>query len=243
MAALFISDLHLTPQRADITGAFELFLHEVPQGGDTLYILGDLFEYWAGDDDLAAPEPNFGARIAAALAKVAGRGIGLYFIHGNRDFLLGEGFAQAARVSLLPDPYVFELHGMKTVLLHGDTLCTDDTQYQAFRAQVRAPLWREAFLAQPLAQRHAQIEELRQRSETEKAVKPMDIMDVNEDEVRRVLAETGAIRMIHGHTHRPGRHDYVMAGSARKRWVLPAWDQHAGYLRVDAGGGALVQID
>jgi UDP-2,3-diacylglucosamine hydrolase len=138
---------------------------------------------------------------------------------------------------------VFTLHGMKTVLLHGDTLCTDDVKYQAFRTQVRAPGWQQAFLAQPLARRHAVIEGLREKSETEKSMKPADIMDVNEDEVRRVLTETGCARMIHGHTHRPGRHDYVMAGSTRKRWVLPAWDQHAGYLRVDAGGGALIQID
>jgi UDP-2,3-diacylglucosamine hydrolase len=240
MTALFISDLHLTPQRADVTGAFELFLHELPQSGDSLYILGDLFEYWAGDDDLDA---SFNARIAASLAAVAERGIGLYFIHGNRDFLIGEQFAERARLALLPDPYVFTLHGMKTVLLHGDTLCTDDVKYQAFRTQVRAPGWQQAFLAQPLARRHAVIEGLREKSETEKSMKPADIMDVNEDEVRRVLTETGCARMIHGHTHRPGRHDYVMAGSTRKRWVLPAWDQHAGYLRVDAGGGALIQID
>jgi len=240
MTALFISDLHLTPQRADVTGAFELFLHEIPRSGDSLYILGDLFEYWAGDDDLGAA---FNARIAASLAAVAERGVGLYFIHGNRDFLIGEQFAERGRLTLLPDPYVFNLHGMKTVLLHGDTLCTDDIKYQAFRSQVRAPGWQQAFLAQPLARRHAVIEGLREKSETEKSMKPADIMDVNEDEVRRVLAETGCARMIHGHTHRPGRHDYVMAGSTRKRWVLPAWDQHAGYLRVDAGGGALIQID
>jgi len=240
MTALFISDLHLTPQRADVTGAFELFLHELPQSGDSLYILGDLFEYWAGDDDLEAP---FNARIAASLAAVAERGVGLYFIHGNRDFLIGGQFAERARLTLLPDPYVFILHGMKTVLLHGDTLCTDDVKYQAFRTQVRAPGWQQAFLAQPLAQRHAVIEGLREKSETEKSMKAMDIMDVNEDAVRQVFTDTGCARMIHGHTHRPGRHDYVMAGSARKRWVLPAWDQHAGYLRVDAGGGALIQID
>jgi len=240
MTALFISDLHLTPARADITGAFELFLHEIPRPGDTLYVLGDLFEYWAGDDDVSAP---FNARVCDALAKTAAGGVGLFFMHGNRDFLAGEGFADRARVSLLPDPYVFDLHGMRTVLMHGDTLCTDDTEYQKFRAVVRDAAWRNAFLARPLAARHAEIERLREKSETEKAGKSLEIMDVNEDAVRKVLLETGATRMIHGHTHRPGRHDYVMGGSARKRWVLPAWDQHAGYLRADSGGGALIQID
>ena len=240
MTALFISDLHLTPQRADVTGAFELFLHEIPRPGDTLYVLGDLFEYWAGDDDTSAP---FNARVARALAANAARGVAQYFIHGNRDFLIGEGFAQQARLSLLPDPYLFELHGVKTVLLHGDTLCTDDTAYQAFRAQVRMPAWQAAFVARPLAERLAEIERLRARSESEKAGKSMQIMDVNADAVRAVLADTGATRMIHGHTHRPARHDYVMSGGARQRWVLPAWDQHAGYLRVDGNGTELNYID
>ena len=240
MTALFISDLHLTPERADVTGAFELFLHEIAQAGDALYILGDLFEYWVGDDDLDSP---FNRRIAAALAANAARGVAQYFIHGNRDFLLASAFADRARLSLQPDPCVFDLYGVSTVLLHGDTLCTDDVEYQAFRAKVRTPAWRDAFLARPLEQRRAEIERLRAASEAEKAVKPARIMDVNEDAVRQALADTRAVRMIHGHTHRPGRHDYVMHGQPRKRWVLPAWDQHAGYLRVDQGGSQLIQID
>jgi len=240
MTALFISDLHLSAAREDVTGAFLLFLHEVPQAGDTLYILGDLFDYWAGDDDADAP---FNRRITTALATLAARGVGVYFMHGNRDFLAGAGFADQARLSLLPDPYVFNLHGLPTVLLHGDTLCTDDLEYQKFRGQVRSDAWRAAFLARPLAERHAEIERLRAASETEKAVKPAQIMDVNEDAVREVLSTTGATRMIHGHTHRPGRHDYVMHGTPRKRWVLPAWDQHAGYLRVDPRGSELIFID
>jgi UDP-2,3-diacylglucosamine hydrolase len=240
MAAYFISDLHLSPDREDVGGALQLFLREVPQAGDALYILGDLFDYWAGDDDAADP---FNGRVLDAIAAVGTRGVAVYFMHGNRDFLAGAGFAERARLQLLPDPTLLDLHGMRTVLLHGDTLCTDDTGYQAFRRQVRAPTWQQAFLAKPLAERRAQILALRQQSETEKAVKPAQIMDVNEDAVRQALTDTGALRMIHGHTHRPARHDYVMHGLPRKRWVLPAWDQHAGYLRVDARGGELIYID
>ena len=240
MAALFISDLHLGPDRLDVAGAFQLFLHEIPRPGDTLYILGDLFDYWAGDDDGA---DVFNTRMLGAIAACSARGVGSYFIHGNRDFLAGAGFAEQARLNLLPDPYVFDLHGARTVLLHGDTLCTDDLEYQQFRRMVRAPGWQSAFLARPLAARRADILAMRQKSETEKAVKPAQIMDVNEDAVRQSLASTGATRMIHGHTHRPARHDYVMDGSARQRWVLPAWDQHAGYLRVDERGTELIYID
>jgi UDP-2,3-diacylglucosamine hydrolase len=239
MTALFISDLHLTPQRADVTGAFELFLHEVPKAGDSLYILGDLFEYWVGDDD----DDPFGARIAQALAKVAGRGVAQYFMHGNRDLLIGEAYCDRARMSLLADPFVFDLHGVKTVLLHGDTLCTDDVQYQAFRKQVRNPAFQRMFLAKPLAQRRAEIEAMRRQSEAHTSAKSMEIMDANEDAVRQVFRDTGAQRMIHGHTHRPKRHDYVLGDGAHQRWVLPAWDQHAGYLRVDAQGVHQVWID
>jgi UDP-2,3-diacylglucosamine hydrolase len=240
MAALFISDLHLSPQREDVTGALLVFLHEVPRPGDTLYVLGDLFDYWIGDDDADAP---LNQRVASALAATAARGVALYFMHGNRDVLLGAGYAGPARLSLLPDPYVFNLHGVATVLQHGDLLCTDDHAYQAFRRGIHAPGWIEAFLARPLAERKAEILRLRAMSEDAKAVKAEAIMDVNEDTVRQALSATGAVRMIHGHTHRPGRHDYLMHGQPKQRWVLPAWDQHAGYLRVDAGGVELIYLD
>jgi UDP-2,3-diacylglucosamine hydrolase len=240
MTALFISDLHLSPQREDVTAALETFLREMPQSGDTLYVLGDLFDFWAGDDDSDAP---FNRRVAGAFTGSAARGVAQYFIHGNRDVLIGPGFAERARINLLPDPYVFDLHGVSTALLHGDTLCTDDHAYQAFRRTIHSAGYVDAFLARPLAERKAEILRLRRMSEGEKALKPESIMDVNEDAVRKALTDTGAVRMIHGHTHRPGLHDYVMHGQQKKRWVLPAWDQRAGYLRVNDRGVELIYPD
>lgn len=239
MTAYFISDLHLTAERDSANRQFFDFIATLPQSGDALYILGDLFEYWAGDDDLPSP---LNASVSAALAASASRGVAQYFIHGNRDFLIGAQFAAAARVTLLTDGVTFDLHGTRTVLLHGDTLCTDDHAYQQFRTTVRAQEWRDAFLARPLQDRKAEIEKLRAMSETEKAAKPQDIMDVTETAVQHQFQNSHATRMIHGHTHRPARHDYVMLGRNCTRWVLPAWDQRAGYLRIDAHGDELIYL-
>ena len=240
MTAWFVSDLHLTPDRPAVGAAFARFLRDVPASGDSVYVLGDLFEYWAGDDDLASPLPH---ATVAALAACAGRGGALYWIPGNRDFLTGGGFAKAARVTPLSDPFTFDLHGERTVLLHGDTLCTDDRAYQAFRSECRSERWQREFLARPLDLRRAEIEALRERSETEKAGKPAAIMDVNVDAVARLFADSGATRMIHGHTHRPACHETLMAGRKTRRWVLPAWDNGPGYLRVDGSGAALVDFN
>ena len=239
MAAYFISDLHLSPARAAVNQAFVDFTARVPEGGDTLYVLGDLFDYWAGDDDLNTP---LGRTVAAALAAARSRGVALYFLPGNRDFLIGAAFCEAARLTLLADNTAFDLHGARTVLLHGDTLCTDDRAYQQFRAQVRSRAWCDAFLARPAPERRAEIEALRARSETEKASKPDAIMDVNAVTVQHLFHESNATRMIHGHTHRPAVHDYLMFGQPRVRWVLPAWDQLAGYLRTDERGDVLIYL-
>ena len=239
MAAYFISDLHLTAQRAAANQQFFEFLRSRPQSGDALYILGDLFEYWAGDDDL---DDALNAAVAAALTASAGRGVAQYFIHGNRDFLIGPAFADGARLTLLSDATTFDLHGPRTVLLHGDTLCTGDRAYQQFRAKVRAIDWRNSFLARPLAHRKAEIENMRAISETEKSNQPADIMDVSETAVKNLFQESGAARMIHGHTHRPARHDYLMFGRNCVRWVLPAWDQRAGYLRIGPAGDELIYL-
>ncbi len=240
MAAYFISDLHLTPARSAVNQLFVDFTARVPESGDTLYVLGDLFDYWAGDDDLDTP---LGRSAAAALAAVATRGVGLYFLPGNRDFLIGAAFCEAARLTLLADNTAFDLHGARTVLLHGDTLCTDDRAYQQFRATVRSREWRDAFLARPAPERRSEIEALRAKSETEKAAKPDAIMDVNAVAVQTLFRESNAARMIHGHTHRPAAHDYLMFGRAGVRWVLPAWDQRAGYLRVDERGDVLTYLE
>jgi len=240
MTALFISDLHLTPERPAVTGALQRFLRLVPDTGDSVYVLGDLFEYWAGDDDLEAPAHR---EVIDALGACATRGIALYWIPGNRDFLTGDGFTAAAHMMPLTEPFTFDLHGERTVLLHGDTLCTDDRTYQAFRSEVRSERWRREFLSRPLAARRAEIEALRAKSENEKAVKSSAIMDVNAEAVTRLFADSGAVRMIHGHTHRPARHDYLMFGRQTHRWVLPAWDDAPGYLRVDADGAELVDFN
>lgn len=235
MCTLFISDLHLSPERPAITALFERFLDHAPGDAGGLYILGDLFESWAGDDDLAEP---FNARIVNALARVAAR-MPLYVMHGNRDFLLGPAFARASGAHLLPDPSVVSLHGTPTLLMHGDTLCTDDTDYQRFRAQVRDARWQAGFLAQPLAARKEQIAALRARSETEKAGKPAAIMDVNPQAVDAAVRQYATPRLIHGHTHRPARHEHRVDGMLCERWVLPDWYEQGGYLRCDADGCTL----
>ncbi len=240
MAAYFISDLHLTAAREAVNQAFIAFTRNVPEAGDALYVLGDLFDYWAGDDDADAPLHR---AVADAFKRTASRGVALYFLPGNRDFLIGDGFCDAARLTQLVDNFAFDLHGARTVLLHGDTLCTDDRAYQQFRAKVRTREWRDTFLARPLPERRAEIEKLRAQSESGKAVKPDAIMDVNAGTVQHLFRESGATRMIHGHTHRPAAHDYLMFGRTCTRWVLPAWDQRAGFLRVDERDDVLTYLD
>jgi len=227
MSALFISDLHLCRERPEINTLFLRFLRERVPGSDALYVLGDLFEYWAGDDDLA--EPLHG-EIASALKQVSDSGIPLYFMHGNRDFLVGDEFARATGAKLLEDPTVVDLYATPTLLMHGDTLCSDDVKYQAFRAQIRDPAWQKDFLEKPLAVRKAMIENVREQSAREVKEKPPEIMDVNLDAVAQAFRRHDCARMIHGHTHRPARHVHEVDGQARERWVLTAWY---------TGGGAL----
>ncbi len=229
---LFISDLHLDESRPAIVAQFERFLGEVAPGADALYILGDLFEYWVGDDGLALPLP---ARAAAALEAASG-GLPIRFMHGNRDFLVAQRFADATGVALIADPTIVDLYGARALLMHGDTLCTDDAPYQRFRAQVRDPAWQAAALAQPLASRVAQAQGMRAESESAKQAKAMDIMDVAPAAVEDAFARTGCDVMIHGHTHRPGRHVSVVAGRERVRWVLPDWYQSGGYLEASPEG-------
>lgn len=232
--SLFISDLHLCSTRPAITRQFVEFLQTTASKADALYILGDLFEYWAGDDDLADAKHQ---EIIAALRRLVESGTRLFFMHGNRDFLLGKDFAEATQATLLDDPTMFELYGKRVLLTHGDALCTDDIEYQAFRQQVRNPAWQQQFLSQPLADRKAQIEALRQRSEREKSRKSEIIMDVNEGAVRDILCEHGYPELlIHGHTHRPARHVVELDGHVCERWVLGDWYEQGSCLRCDASG-------
>jgi UDP-2,3-diacylglucosamine hydrolase len=227
---LFISDLHLSEDTPNTTQFFHEFAKQIGPDTEALYILGDLFEYWAGDDDLKSA---FHVEITAALKKLTKQGTLVYIMHGNRDFLMDKQLAKACNATLLADPTLIDLYGVPTLLTHGDTLCTDDTAYLAFRQQVRNASWQKQFLAQPLAHRKAQIEQLRARSESEKQHKAMSIMDVNLQAVNDMLHEYNYPRIIHGHTHRPAHHLHHIEGHTCDRWVLGDWDKFANALYCD----------
>ena len=237
MATLFISDLHLDPERPAITELFGRFIDGEARGADALYILGDLFEAWVGDDDPSAA----GAYVADRLHGLAASGVPVYFIRGNRDFLLGDAYARRAGITILPDPAVVMLHGQPTLLLHGDLLCTDDLPYQQFRAQTRDPRWQQQFLAQPLDARLAFANQARAASkarygELVSAGKAETIGDVAPGTVREWFQRYGVRRMIHGHTHRPAIHT---EGAGNTRIVLGDWYEQGSVLRVDADGASL----
>jgi UDP-2,3-diacylglucosamine hydrolase len=231
--SLFISDLHLAPERPLILEQFHAFLEGAARKAETLYILGDLFEHWLGDDNSEDP---LNGEVADAFAKLAASGTALYFMHGNRDLLVGQEFAKRAGARLLPDPTVLDLHGTRTLLMHGDTLCTDDVEYLRFRAFARDPRNQARFLGQPIAARRAEMEGLRVRNIDAKQGKSAEIMDVNAGAVEDVLREHGYPRLIHGHTHRPARHVHIVDGHACERWVLGDWYESGSYLQCDASG-------
>jgi UDP-2,3-diacylglucosamine hydrolase len=216
--ALFISDLHLQASLPATTQAFFDFLTQQAMHTQALYLLGDIFEYWAGDDDLETP---FNASIAAAIHAVAASGVAVFWIAGNRDFLVGEGFAKAAGLTILPDPTVITIGGTRITIAHGDAQCTDDVAYMAFRAQVRNPAYQQQFLAMPLAQRKAIIAGVRENSQAANKDKSYAIMDVNADAIAQLFATTASETIIHGHTHRPALH--ALEGGKR-RFVLPDWE-------------------
>ncbi|MGN6312595.1 MAG: UDP-2,3-diacylglucosamine diphosphatase [Rhodanobacteraceae bacterium] len=227
MATLFVSDLHLDDSRPHIVELFERFLANEARHADALYILGDLFEAWIGDDD-DAPLP---VRVASALKALNDSGVPIYFIAGNRDFLLGEEYARRAGMAILDDGTIVDLYGTPTLLLHGDTLCTDDAAYLAFRKQVRDPAWQRRFLSRPLAARRAFAQEARDASREHVSQTAMAIMDVNQGAVETALRDAHVTRMIHGHTHRPAIHDFELDGLAQ-RIVLGDWYEQGSVLRV-----------
>ena len=235
---LLISDLHLAEDRPETTARFERFLAEALPGAAALYILGDLFEYWAGDDTLELP---FESRVGGLLREAA-VDVPTAFLHGNRDFVVGRGFAEATGIRLIGDPTLVDLHGTKAVLLHGDTLCTGDAAYQAYRAQVRDPRWQAAALARPLAERLALARGMRQGSETAKGGKDGAIMDVEPRAVEAAFRAAGCDLMIHGHTHRPARHVHRVDGRECVRWVLPDWYEGGGYLAATPAGIEAVSL-
>jgi UDP-2,3-diacylglucosamine hydrolase len=236
---LLISDLHLSAERPATNERFLQFLRAEAPRADALYMLGDLFEYWIGDDDLDEP---FNASIAGALRGVTQAGVRLFLMHGNRDFLIGGRFCAEVGGELLPDPHVAELAGTRTLLMHGDTLCTDDHDYQAWRTTAHSSEWQKDFLAKPLGERRKAILALRERSKEVISAKPPEIMDVNEAAVRQAFLAHRVARLIHGHTHRPARHAVELEGARGERWVLPDWYGPGGFLAVEEAGAQLVRF-
>lgn len=230
---IFISDLHLCDSRPHITAAFIEFLELTATKAQALYILGDLFEYWAGDDTI-----EVGAQQTSidALRRLS-ENVPVFFMAGNRDFLIGDGFSKATGITILPDPSLITLYGKPVLLSHGDALCTDDTAYQVFRTEVRNETWQRQFLSQPLEARIAFIEQLRAKSEQEKSTKSMQIMDVNAIAVEDLLRQYDYPQLlIHGHTHRPNTHVYHLAGHTCERRVLGDWYEQGSYLMLNADG-------
>ena len=238
MTTLFISDLHLDAVRPHIVRDFEGFCAGEARAADALYVLGDLFEAYVGDDD----DARLNARVAAALRGVADAGVPIFWIAGNRDFLLGEVYARRCGITMLGDGTVVDVHGTPTLLLHGDVLCTDDAAYQAFRAQVRDPDWQAAFLARPLAERRAFATRARSASRAHTATTATAIMDVNQGAVEAALRGAGVTRMIHGHTHRPAFHDFALDGKPAQRIVLGDWYEQGSVLRVDGDAIELCSV-
>ena len=232
--ALFISDLHLQPSHPHTADAFLAFLAERAMAAQELYLLGDLFEYWAGDDDLDA---SFNHWIVRAIRAVSDAGVKVFWIAGNRDFLVGAEFAKAAGLTLLHEPHVAAIGGQRITLVHGDAQCTDDIKYMEFRTQVRDPAWQRQFLAMPLEKRKAIIATLREGSREAHSTKSYEIMDVTPAAVAGLYAQTASEVIIHGHTHRPALHQ----ASGKRRYVLPDWEVDAqpprgGWIAVDSAG-------
>jgi len=231
LTTLFISDLHLEESRPDITGAFLRFLDQKATGAEALYILGDFFEAWIGDDERTPLQEQ----VAAALRNLSDSGTRLFLMHGNRDFLIGEDFCKRVGATLLDDPVVADLYGTPTLLMHGDSLCTADVEYQTFRASMRNVQWQQSFLARPLADRQLVARQLRDISMTRNKGKQSFIMDVTPKEVVEVMEAHSVQHLIHGHTHRPAEHELEANGQPAKRIVLGDWAENVWWLEADKG--------
>jgi len=228
---IFLSDIHLCESRPSITDAFVSFLNKVTNEVDALYILGDLFEYWIGDDS------NQHENVIEALKKLTDRHIQVFLMHGNRDFLIGSAFEKKTGAVLLNDPILVEIFGKKILLCHGDTLCTDDIEYQSFRDKIRSESWKNEFLKKSLSERASIANKFRKESELNKKKKSLEIMDVNLDEVNRTLIQFNYPDfLIHGHTHRPNQHSINLDGHQIQRIVLGDWYEQGSYLILNAHG-------
>jgi UDP-2,3-diacylglucosamine hydrolase len=233
---LLISDLHLTDLNHPLSESFFRFLRDIAAHADTLYILGDLFEVWVGDDQL--DHDPLARAVADALSALAKNGTRLFFMRGNRDFLIGNRFATEAHVTLLDDPFLLESTGQRVLLMHGDTLCTDDKAYQQFRTLARSAQWQQETLAKPYAERIALARAIRSQSDHEKAHKADDIMDVSPSTVDNTIRQCGYPVLIHGHTHRPNRHQWKLDGHAVQRVVIADWRHRDGQM---TGGYLMVR--
>lgn len=234
---LLVSDLHLEPQRPDLVRAFLHFLETRARGAEALYILGDLFEAWIGDDAMGP----FEQEIASALRQLADSGTAVYLMHGNRDFLIGKAFCRQAGCRLLPDRHIADFRGRRVLLMHGDTLCTRDEGYQKLRRILRHPLTLFVLRHLPLASRQKLARKLRSESRQQTRAKAMDITDVTEAEVERELRAARVTTLIHGHTHRPAHHELLLDGQPAERIVLGDWDRRGWVLEASEAG--LSQVD
>lgn len=242
MATYFIADLHLQPEigAAGATSAsaelvqFQQFIERCQVDGDALYILGDLFEVWIGDDAGLGHYPT-------AISCLKQLELPLFLLHGNRDFLIGEAFCAATGCQLLAQPTMIRCQGSDLLIAHGDQLCTDDIEYQQMRGLFQQPQWRAEFLAQPIELRAQQAANLRDQSRTESSQKAQQIMDVNDRAVVELLEQQQALTLIHGHTHRPAQHQHETKSGEATRWVVGSWQQHGDYVRWDENGPALLQ--
>ena len=232
MTTLFISDLHLDEAKPAIGEQFLQFLGRDGWSAEALYILGDLFESWIGDDD---PNPHY-AGMKSAIRHCVESGTRVYFMHGNRDFLVGERFADETGVAILPDPSVVELYGDRVMLSHGDALCTDDFEYQQVRAMTRNPEWQSMMLSKSLRERKDVAERARTQSQARNAMLPEHIMDVNQEAVEQAMRNNGVALLLHGHTHRPAIHEFELDGKRATRIVLGDWYDQGSVVRWDEKG-------
>ena len=238
MTTLFISDLHLEAGRPEIGVQFLDFLSGEARDADTLYILGDLFEVWLGDDD---PNPYY-AGMKAAIRELVDSGIPVFFMHGNRDFMIGDEFATETGVTILQDPELIDLHGEKVLLSHGDALCTDDVEYQRFRAMTRNPEWQAMMLAKTIQERIAHALEARQGSVEHGKSLDDEITDVNQSAVEALIRKHGVDILLHGHTHRPAIHEVRLGDRTATRIVLGDWFEQGSVVRWDADGPRLEEM-
>jgi UDP-2,3-diacylglucosamine hydrolase len=236
MTTLFISDLHLCDERPAITNLFLEFIQERAALADALYVLGDWFEYWIGDEAVTHDEYRF---IVTAIRKITDNGTPVFVIRGNRDFLLGNQFEEHTGCRLLPEPSVIDLYGERVLVMHGDSLCIDDHEYQAFRQRVRSEDWKRNYLAKTVEERYTIFQDFRERSKVAKTRKKLEIMDVNGHAVNEIMRTHQVHDLIHGHTHRPGEHIFDLDGKRARRMVLGDWYENGSVLTCDANGWVL----